>query len=115
MDRTNLITKLKPWIEDPPDFFIVADEFKALGAIKAQIIQKKREIERVEDGVSIESDKPRSNEAKQQKLKSTITLKDELADLEAQHAVLELSVKRLEYRKTMFNASSYALKMALDL
>lgn len=115
MNRENLITKLRPWLEEPPDFYNVEQSFRLLGDLKSLIVKKKREIERIEDAIAVESDRPRSNEAKQKKLGSTVTHRDELADLESQLAIVEQTVKHLEYRKTMFNAASFALKTTMDL
>lgn len=111
---TNLQSRLEPWLNDIPDYFDVRDAYTEQGRLKARIRRVSRDIERKEDEVSIEVDKPRSNEAKIAKLRATSVMKDELAELEAELAVVDSSVKLLEYRLKMYNASNYRTRIQLD-
>jgi seryl-tRNA synthetase len=104
--------KLEPWINNPPEYSTMIETYKALGRIKAAIARKKREIERAEELVTVEIDKPRSNEAKKAKLSATADLKDELSELEAELEVIDAEVKALEFMKVMFNASNYRTRLA---
>lgn len=106
--------KLEPWINNPPDYYEVIEAYKEMGRINAAIKRKQREISRAEENVTAEIDRPRSNDAKKAKLAATVTLKDELADLEADFAIVEAQVKALEFMKVMFNASNYRTRLAVD-
>ena len=104
--------KLEPWINNPPEYETMIETYKSLGRIKAAIARKKREIERAEELVTVEVDRPRSNEAKKAKLSATSELKDELSELEAELEVIDAEVKALEFMKVMFNASNYRTRLA---
>lgn len=106
--------KLEPWINNPPDYYEMIEAYKEMGRINAAIKRKQREISRAEENVTAEIDRPRSNDAKKAKLAATVTLKDELADLEADFAIVEAQVKALEFMKVMFNASNYRTRLATD-
>ena len=106
--------KLEPWINNPPDYYEMIEAYKEMGRINAAIKRKQREISRAEENVTAEIDRPRSNDAKKAKLAATVTLKDELADLEADFAIVEAQVKALEFMKVMFNASNYRTRLAVD-
>lgn len=110
--ETALAKKLEPWINNPPEYITMINTYKAHGRLKAHIRLKKRDIERAEELVTAEIDKPRSNEAKKAKLEATATLKDELAELEAELEIVDAEVKALEFMKTMFNASNYRTRLA---
>lgn len=104
--------KLEPWINNPPEYETMIKTYKRQGILKAYIRRKKRDIERQEDTITVMDLKPRSNEAKKAKLDATTSLKDDLADLEAELEVIESEVKALEFMKTMFNASNYRTRLA---
>jgi hypothetical protein len=106
-----LLQKLEPWVNNPPNYYEMKESYDAYGKLRAAIKRKEREIARAEESVTIDNDKPRSNEAKKAKLNATATLKDELAELEAELAIVESEVKALEFLKTMFQAATYRTKM----
>jgi hypothetical protein len=89
--------------------------YKRLGELRAQVIKLKREIERVEEQVSIEAERPRSNETRSRRLQATTVLKDSLADIEAETAIQETLVKSLEYRKSMYASMAYTTKLRLEV
>lgn len=107
--------KLGPWVNNPPDFHDMTEAYDTYASLRSQIIQKKRDIERVEDEVTSEEDKPRSNEARKKRLHATVQLKDQLADLEAAFAFAESTIKKLEYRKDMFKSANYKLARQYDV
>lgn len=108
----NTINKqLEPWINNPPAYEDMVDTYKELGRTKAAIIKQKREIQRIEDQVSIDIDKPRSNEAKKAKLEATSVERDVLAELEARLEIIDADVKILEFKKTMFNAANFRMRL----
>lgn len=108
-------SRVHEWIENVPDYYDMTEAYKSLGELRAQIIRLKREIERVEEQVSIEAERPRSNEARSRRLQATSVLKDSLADIEAKTAVQETVVKSLEYRKSMFSSAAYTAKLRLEV
>lgn len=110
--ETALAKKLEPWINNPPEYIVMIETYKQHGRLKSQIRLKKRDIERAEEQVTAEQDKPRSNDAKKAKLEATAKLKDHLAVLEAELEIIESEVKALEFMKTMFNASNYRTRLA---
>jgi hypothetical protein len=110
-----LLHKLEPWANNPPDYHEMQRLYKAYGNFKAAIKRKEREITRIEESITAEIDKPRSNEAKQKKLKATVGLKDDLAELEAEFAIIESEVKALEFLKTMFQAATFRVKQMYDI
>lgn len=103
--------KLEPWINNAPEYQVMVDTYKQYGRCKSDIRYKKREIERAEELVIVEVDKPRSNDAKKAKLAATSVLKDELTTLEANLEIIEAEVKALEFMKTMFNASNFRMRL----
>lgn len=111
----DVLLKLVGWYKNPPDFSETELAYKQLGQLNASITKKKREIEAKEEAVTMESDKPTSNAAKQKKLQSTAQLRNELAELQAQKDIQESEVKFIEFRKTMFQSSIYASKVKLEL
>ena len=104
--------KLEPWVNNPPEYQTMIDRYKDHGRIKARIVTLKREIEKVEEAISAEIDKPRSNEAKKAKITATSGLKDSLAELEAELEIVDAEIKALEFMKTMFNAANYRMRLA---
>jgi len=110
--ETALHKKLEPWINNPPEYDVMIETYKKHGRLKANIRLKKRDIERIEEEITSKVEKPRSNEAKVEKLNATSTLKDELAVLEAELEIVEAEVKALEFLKVMFNASNYRTRLA---
>ncbi len=115
INMTNIFDKLDPWLRNPPDYYETKQAYMKLGQCKALIKRKEREISRAEELITAEIDRPRSNEAKVAKLKATATMKDELAELEAEFAVVESEVKALEFMKSMFSSAMYRMKMQNEL
>jgi len=110
-----LLRNLEPWINNPPSYHEMRQMYAEYGRLRAAIRRKQREIDRAEEAVVAEADRPRSNDAKKAKLAATSTLKDELAELEAQLAIVESEVKALEFMKTMFNAANYRTRLTVDI
>jgi len=108
-------SKIHEWIDNVPDYYDMTKAYETLGELRAQIIRLKREIERVEEQVSIEAERPRSNEARSRRLQATSIFKDSLADIEAKTAIQETLVKSLEYRKSMFSSAAYTAKLRLEV
>ena len=108
-----LAESLDPWLNNVPDFYDMTRLYKRLGQLNAYIRRKKRAIEKVEETIAAETDKPRSNEARINKIQATAALKDELCDYEAEKEVVEAEIKAMEFHKTMFNAAGYRMKMEL--
>lgn len=111
---TQLQAKLEPWVNNPPDYTEMKVAYLAQGRLNSAIRLKKREIDKAEDMVTGEQDRPRSNDAKKAKLLATSTLKDELAQLEAELAVVDSEIKALEFMKVMFNAANYRTRLSMD-
>ena len=109
-----LQSKLEPWINNPPDYTEMTTAYKSQGRLNSAIRLKQREIARAEDLVTGEQDKPRSNEAKKAKLFATSTLKDQLAELESELAIIDSEIKALEFMKVMFNAANYRTRLSMD-
>lgn len=110
-----LTKKLFPWIENVPDYYDVTEAYALFGNIKKKIRRKRQEISEAEEEVTLKVDRPRSNEAKVEKLQATKLLKRELAELEATHDELEQKIKYIEYKKSMFSSALYASKMKIDI
>jgi hypothetical protein len=108
-----LAESLDPWLNNVPDFYDMHDAYKKLGKLKAAIKRKKRDIERVEDTIAAETDKPRSNDARINRINATSTLRDELAEIEAQYEEIEALVKAMEFHRAMFSSAMYRTKMEL--
>lgn len=107
--------KLILWIDNAPDFYDMQATYTAYGKQKATIRKLQRTIDRIEDEIAIEQDKPRSNDAKKAKLTATSSLKDTLAELEADLYILESKVKMLEYQRSMFNAATFRHRMTNEI
>ena len=105
---------LETWVQNCPDYYEVTQAYKGFGRLKQLIILTERDIERIEQQIAVEEDKPRSNVARSRKISETSTLLDELAELKAQFAEHEAYVKSLEYAKSMFASSAYTIKMRFD-
>lgn len=103
------------WLENPPDYYDMTTAYQRLGELRAQVIKLKREIERIEEQVSIAEERPRSNEARSRRLQATSILKDSLADTEAETAIQEAVIKSLEYRKSMYASVAYTTKLRLEV
>ena len=110
--QDTLQKKLEPWINNPPEYETMIEAYKQHGRLKADIIRLKRQIEKAEEQVVIDIDKPRSNEAKKAKLSATSDLRDILAHTEAKLEIIDAEIKALEFMKTMFNASNYRTRLA---
>ena len=109
----SLTKALDPWMNNVPDFYDMNSAYKELGRLNAAIRRKKRAIEKVEETIAAETDRPRSNEARIIKIQSTAILKDDLCELEAEKEIVESQVKALEFHKTMFNAANYRTRLEL--
>lgn len=109
-----LLEKLEPWANNPPDYEEMNTTYREYGRLRAAIKRKERQISRAEESVTIDNDKPRSNDAKKAKLNATASLKDELSELEAEYAIVEAEVKALEFLKTMFQAATFRVKQVYD-
>lgn len=107
--------RINEWLDNVPDYYDMTKAYEELGNIRAKIILIKREIERVEEQVSIEAERPRSNEARSRRLQATAVLKDSLADAEAKAVIQEALVKTYEYRKSMFASAAYTAKIRLEV
>ena len=115
-DATDVLMKrLEVWVNNAPDYFEMRDIYKKYGITRAAITRKKRDIDRTEELITAEIDRPRSNDARKAKLNATAVLKDELAELEADLALIESEVKALEFMKTMFSSANYRTKLQMDL
>jgi hypothetical protein len=107
--------KISDWVTHVPDYYDMTSAYAKFGELKAQIIRIKREIERAEEQVAIQNERPRSNQARAERLQATSLLKDTLADAEAEAAVQEALVKSLEYRKAMFASATYSAKLRFEV
>lgn len=106
--------KLSRWLDNPPDYDAVKSAYVALGIVRSDIRMVLRDIEKKEDAVVVDSDKPRSNDTRKAKLAATEELKDKLATLEANEKELDTHVKWLEYQKQMYNAASFQSRQLYD-
>ncbi len=106
---------LNKWLKNPPDHDDVKAAYKKRGKLQSDRIRLLREIEKAEDSIIAESDKPRSNDTKKLKLAATSQLKDKLSELDAEMAEHENDVKFLEYQKTMIQVSNWQLKQVMEL
>ena len=106
---------LDKWLKNPPDYDDVKRAYKKRGELQSKQIQLKRAINRVEEDVAAESDRPRSNDTRKKKLDNTRHLKDDLAVIEADLAIYENDIKFLEYRKTMAQSATWQLKQIMDI
>ncbi len=113
--KQTLEERLDPWLKNPPDYYDVTESYRVKGLLESSIKLKEREIARAEELVTIDQDRPRSNEAKKAKLEATSKLKDELAELQSQHAIIDSEVKALEFRLKMFSAATYSTKVRFDI
>lgn len=110
-----MIMRLNPWIRNPPDYSDVHETYKRRGRLLATKAKLLREISYTEDKIALEADRPRSNETKVLKLEATKALKDRLAELESEIAIVDNDVKLLEYRLNMYKVANYQLKNVMDL
>jgi len=110
-----LATKLSPWMKNPPDYADVSEAYTKRGELQAKRAKLEREIRRVENNVVLTADRPRSNDTRMLKLEATYLLQDELAELDAQLAIVENRIRLLEFRKEMFKTASYQHKQTYEL
>lgn len=108
-------SKLEQWLNNPPDLYEMDEAYTNYGKLKALVRKIQRQIEAIEDEIMLEQDKPRSNEARKAKLTATASLKDTLANAEADLAIAETEVKKLEYRRSMFSAAIYRTKLTYEI
>lgn len=111
---TQLQAKLEPWVNNPPDYTEMKEAYLQQGKLRSAIRLKKREIERTEEQVMREVDRPRSNDAKRIRNNSTTALKDSLAVLEADLEIIESEIKALEFMKNMFSSANYRTRLLQD-
>lgn len=107
--------KISDWVTNVPDYYDMTTAYAYLGELRAKVIRLKREIERVEEQVAIQNERPRSNQARAERLQATALLKDTLADAEAETAIQEALIKSLEYRKAMFASATYSAKLRFEV
>lgn len=105
-----VMSKLDPWLKNPPDYDDVSQAYKQRGILKARKERLLREISRTEDDVVLDSTNPRSNTTRIAKLEATKLLRDELAEISAQIEMNDSAVKLLEYRKDMYKVANYQAK-----
>jgi hypothetical protein len=106
---------LNKWLKNPPDYDDVHRAYKKRGELQSRRIKVVRDINRIEDDVAAESDKPRSNDTRQRKLTATRQLKDDLAEVEADIAIHDNDVKFIEYRKDMYKSATWHLKQLMEM
>ena len=110
-----IFDKLDPWIRNPPVYEEVVETLHTYGQLQASIKLLKRKIDSAEDAVTCDIDKPRSNDARIARIKSTASLRDKLAELEADFAIIESKLKLIEIQKTMFNAANFRTRIEQSL
>jgi len=117
MSKANEVLQksLDPWLSNVPDYYDVQTMFRKQGKLKSEIRKLQREIDRKEDTITVDMDKPRSNDTRKAKLSATSSLKDNLAALESELAIVDSEVKLLELQIKMFNAANYRMKVAYDI
>ena len=117
MDITQaVLKKLDPWLNNVPDFDDVKQAYQSRGKLQSERTATLRNIESIEEEIlTDEKNKPRSNETRIRKLKATQELRDYLTDIEMQLATVENECKLLEFRKSMFSAACYRMKIQWDL
>lgn len=113
--QEELSRRLSGWINNPPDYYDTSETYQKIGELKAAIIRKKGAINRAEKLALMEEDRPRSNEAKKRKVDATLHLEDELVELEATLVVYEAKAKQIDTAKSMYVASTYALKATMSI
>lgn len=99
--------KLDFWLENPPDYHDMHTAYTQYGKLRGKITLLKRQIQKTEEVIMEDVEKPRSNEAKKLKINATSEMLDTLSRYEAELAEIESTIKILEFQKTMFNAASY--------
>lgn len=110
-----MIERLNPWIKNPPDYTDVSEAYKKRGQLLSKRSKLIRQIDYIEDSIVLESDKPRSTETRVAKLTATKDLRDQLADLDADIAIIDNQIKLYEYHKDMYKVANYQLKNVMDL
>lgn len=113
---TAIFKKLDKWINDPPDYDDVEKAYKMRGRLQSTKIALVRDIEAAEDEiVSDEDNKPRSNATRIKKLEATKNLRNKLAEVECQMAENDALCKWLEFRKSMFSAAVFRVKIQYEI
>lgn len=110
-----IVERLNGWLNNPPDFYDVSEVYDKLADLKQRARLTKRQIAKHEAEIDMEEDRPRSNEVKKRKIGATQHLVDGLALLEADIEYYEMKAKKLEYMRSMFASSTYALKARTDI
>lgn len=103
--------KLDFWLNNPPDYHDMHDVYTRYGKLRGKITLLKRRIQRTEEIIMEDIEKPRSNEAKKMKINATAQMLDTLAGYESELCELEAEIKILEFQKTMFNAATFRSRM----
>jgi hypothetical protein len=85
--------KLEPWLNNVPDYHDMTQTYEKLGKLKANEIALQRLIVKAEDNAIQGIDKIRSNDAKKAKILASEKLRDELAIIQRDLAIVEAEVK----------------------
>lgn len=110
-----IIERINKWLDNPPDFYDVTAVYDTLADLKRQARLLRGDIKRIENEVAQTIDKPRSNEAKLAKIQATEQLEETLTVVEADIEYYEMKAKKLEYARSMFASSTYALKARIEI
>lgn len=110
-----IVERINGWLNNPPDFFDVSAVYDTLADLKRKARTLRGDIKRIENEVAKTVDKPRSNEARIAKVEATEQLEETLTLVEADIEYYEMKAKKLEYMRSMFASSSYALKARLEI
>lgn len=110
-----IVERLNGWLNNPPDFYDVTAVYDNLANLKKKARLLRGDIKRIENEISKTVDKPRSNEAKLAKLEATEQIEEHLTIIEADIEYYEMKAKKLEYMRSMFASSTYALKARMDI
>lgn len=107
--------KLNSWLHNPPDYYTVAGIYDTLSNLKKRARIVKGEIAAIERSITAESDKPKSNDVRKKQIVATEELHAELTDLEANIEYFDAQAKKVEYMRSMFASSTFALKSRLEI
>lgn len=102
-----VLRKLFSWIENVPDFYEVDSLQKERKRILQSILALRKDIDKAENAVILESDSPRSNDTRKAKLRATQQLTETLLTLEQQLAGLDIDLDVINKRISMFQSASY--------
>jgi hypothetical protein len=102
-----VLKKLYSWIENVPDFYEVQELQNKRKLVYQSILSLRRSIEAKERTVIINSDAPRSNAARKQKLIDTQEDHETLLQLEQELAGLDIDLDLINKRISMFQSASF--------